>query len=132
MKFYQIIIAFLLSINICYAQKIANIVLTSKHNPSTLPQSKVTGKVLKQPTLKPGTTRFELINKSKTPATGIKLNLLNSKTFERIVPAYFTVRYFAFLPCESKVKYFDFNLPGNKVITTDRYIVTNTSIISTK
>jgi len=41
MKYLQTIIAFILSINICNGQNVANMGLTSKQDPSTLPMSKV-------------------------------------------------------------------------------------------
>ncbi len=45
---------------------------------------------------------FEVTNPSKTPAIGIKLNLLDSETNTRILPAYFSEEYFSLLPKETR------------------------------
>jgi hypothetical protein len=46
---------------------------------------------------------FSLVNPSKTMAVSIKLNLRDSSTGKRILPAYISDGYFTLLPGESRV-----------------------------
>jgi hypothetical protein len=92
----------------------------------------LTGKVLKQFKGKSTGIEFEVTNNSNTPAIGIKLNLRNNATNERILPAYFSDGYFTLLPGESKIIKFDCIYPGTMNITTDGYNVINKTIISIK
>jgi hypothetical protein len=54
----------------------------------------------------------EIINPTKTIALGIKLNLREAITYERVLPAYFSDGYFTLLPGESREVSFDY-LEGN-------------------
>jgi hypothetical protein len=87
------------------------------------------GKIVKQLKGKTAKIEFELVNHSKTPAVGIKLNLRNPATNERILPAYFSDGYFTLFPGESRRLTVDCGQSGPMFITTDGYNVTNQSII---
>lgn len=95
-----------------------------------LPQVELSGKIIKQSNGKSTMLEFVVSNITKTSAVGIKLNLRNGKTRERILPAYFSDGYFTLFPGESRVMTVDAPETGPRVISTDGYNVTNTSIIS--
>lgn len=70
---------------------------------NSLPKVNIKVKIIK---IEKGTetrVEFEVTNPSKTPAIGIKLNLLDSETNTRILPAYFSEEYFSLLPKETKI-----------------------------
>ncbi len=56
--------------------------------------------------------KFEITNKGKTPAIGLKFNLRNSETGKFILPALFTEGYFTLFPGEKKQIEVDLNNKG--------------------
>lgn len=97
-----------------------------------LAKVELTGKIINRPKGETTKIEFEVSNNTITPAVGIKLNLRNETTKERILPAYFSDGYFTLFPGESRILTVDCNQSGTMVITTDGYNVTNKSIISIK
>ncbi|MDP4188159.1 MAG: hypothetical protein Q8905_08940, partial [Bacteroidota bacterium] len=77
---------------------------------------------------------FQLMNPSKLPAIGVKLNLRDLQTGEILLPAYFSEGYFTLLPGEKKqlrVEYPKF--PGkNIVIAVDGYNIENIKVSEIK
>ncbi|MBD0779625.1 glycoside hydrolase family 2 [Maribacter sp. ANRC-HE7] len=72
-------------------------------------------------------------NPSEAIALALKLNLRNSATNERILPAYFSDGYFSLLPGEEKVLFFECDkadLPDDLKITAEGYNVDSQTLIA--
>lgn len=99
-----------------------------------LAKVKLTGKLLEHKEGKRNFAKFQLMNSSKLPAIGVKLNLRDLQTDEILLPAYFSEGYFTLLPGEKKqlrVEYPKFPRK-NVVITVDGYNIENIKVSEIK
>lgn len=99
-----------------------------------LEKARLTGKILEHKVGKQNFATFQLMNPSKFPAIGVKLNLRDQQTGEILFPAYFSEGYFTLLPGEKKqlrVEYPKF--PGKNVaVAVDGYNIENIKISEIK
>jgi len=77
----------------------SNLVAKSFNDFNNLPETYLKTKVLKQDE---GVVSFEIMNPSKIPAIGLKLNLRDQENGKAILPAYFSEGYFTMLPGEKR------------------------------